>query len=52
MDAELANLRARTGAEAEAQTGRIETQRMRVQSQVDAIVREARLLGVPAGWLR
>jgi len=52
MDAELANLQARTGAEAEAQMGRIETQRMRVQSQVDAIVREARLLGVPAGWLR
>ncbi len=52
MDAELASLRSRTGADVQAQVGRIEAQRERVQSQLDEIFREGRRLGVPPGWLR
>jgi hypothetical protein len=52
MDAQLQSLRSRTGADVQAQIERVETQRARVQSQLDDIIREGRRRGVPPGWLR
>lgn len=52
MDRELQSLRSQTSADAEEKTRRLETARGRVQAQVDTILREARRLGVPPGWLR
>ncbi|MCH7825911.1 MAG: hypothetical protein IH849_14015 [Acidobacteria bacterium] len=52
MDGELQSLRSRNGADVEAQIRRLAAARARVQAQVDTIVREARRLGVPPGWLR
>ncbi len=52
MDGEIQRLRSRTGAEVEAQIQRLQATRDGVQAQLNAILREARRLGVPPGWLR
>jgi len=52
MDGELQRLRSRTGAEVEAQIQRLQATRDGVQARLNAILREARRLGVPPGWLR
>ena len=52
MDGELQSLRSRTGADVEEQIRRLEAARGGVQAQVDTILREARRLGIPPGWLR
>ncbi len=52
MDGDLQRLRSRTGAEVAAQIQRLQATRDGVQAQLNAILREARSLGVPPGWLR
>lgn len=49
---EIDDLQGATGAGIQARIDRLEQRRARVQEQVAAIEREARQLGVPAGWLR
>jgi len=52
MDGDIQRLRSRTGAEVEAQIQRLQATRDGVQARLNAILREARRLGVPPGWLR
>ncbi|MGD8815794.1 MAG: hypothetical protein PVJ51_01320 [Acidobacteriota bacterium] len=52
IDGEIDGLQGNTGADIQARIDRLGQRRARVMGQMDAIVREGRRMGVPAGWLR
>lgn len=52
LEQELDQLRTLTGAAVQVRIDRLEATRQQLQEQLEAIGREARRLGIPAGWLR
>ena len=52
LEQELDRLQTLTGAAVQVRIDRLEATRGQLQEQLDAIGREARRLGIPAGWLR
>ena len=52
LEQELDRLRTLTGAAVQVRIDRLEATRRQLQEQLEAIGREARRLGIPAGWLR
>jgi len=52
INGEIDGLQGNTGAGIQARIDRLEQRRAQVVEQMDAIAREGRRMGVPAGWLR